>query len=197
MILERELSQRGAVILPSYFGTDAYGMIVGTGSEPGVEILKNMIEGLRYQGAFDLVASHCLNAVRPNTVAKKVGLPSRRYLDGLRNCFCCLKRTIPAESALDQRGGYAGEGRSLCSLLIRGATLPSQAEVCTDADGAIHITWEIAARSLELVCPFDETDRTYIYFSDEANDRLAFDFSKSRLRALFSWLNGWTSDYPK
>jgi hypothetical protein len=195
VILELEPSQRGAVILAPYFGTDALGAIVGTDSGPGAEILKYMLEGFLYQRALQSESVALFHRATPRYSRKG----SWTAFEVLRRRTDELLRLPEADDLGRVRPSPSAATRAKAVLFAAfdsGAPLSSEAEVCTDADGAIHILWEIDSRSFELICPFEETDRTYIYFTDDHSHRFAFDLSKIRLRRLFFWLSGWVADFP-
>jgi hypothetical protein len=196
VILEREDSQRGAVILAPYFGTDAFGTIVGTSSEPGVEILRYMLEGFHYQRAL-LSGSVALLDPAPVRYNRKESWAAFEALGGRTEDLLRLPESDELGRVRPSLNAVSRAKAALFAAFDSGGPLSSQADVCTDADGAIHILWEDGSRSLELVCPFDETDRAYVYFADERDHRLAFDLGKTRLRRLFSWLRGWKDGFPK
>jgi hypothetical protein len=196
MIMEREDFQRGAVVLPSYFGIDVFGTVVGTSSQPGIEILRNMLKGVHYQralesGSFASLGQTLLPYSRKESWSAFEML-SRRTEELLQLPEADeLGRVRPSTLAVDRARDV------LFTVFASGADLPSRAEVCTDAEGAIRILWDVEYRSLELICPFDQTDRIHVYIANEENHKLAFDLARPRLKRMFSWLSGWTADFPK
>ena len=75
--------------------------------------------------------------------------------------------------------------------------LPSPADVSTDRDGAIRILWENEDRALELVCPFDSSQRPYFYYAEGREYTLAHDLSVYRLGRLLAWLAGALGEFPR
>ena len=61
------------------------------------------------------------------------------------------------------------------------------ADVSSDRDGGIRITWSCSTRETELVCPSDEDERPYIYFSDSVQFGADEDITIEGLIRWITW----------
>jgi hypothetical protein len=100
-------------------------------------------------------------------------------------------RVRPSNSAI------AAATRVTFSVVQAGLDMPMVEDVSTDSDGAIRILWAMGGRKLELICPFQPSQRHYWYYSDPENYRIEYEQSPELLRRLVSWLNGLTLQFPK
>jgi hypothetical protein len=100
-------------------------------------------------------------------------------------------RIRPSDSAI------AAATRVTFSIVQVGLEMPMVEDVSTDSDGAIRILWTIGGRKLELVCPFQPSQRPYWYYSDAQDFRIEYEQSRDVLRRLVAWLNGKTTAFPR
>jgi hypothetical protein len=100
-------------------------------------------------------------------------------------------RVRPSNSAI------AAATRVTFSVVQAGLDMPMVEDVSTDGDGAIRILWAMAGRKLELVCPFQPSQRFYWYYSDQESYRIEYEQSFELLRRLVSWLNGRALHFPR
>jgi hypothetical protein len=102
-----------------------------------------------------------------------------------------LGRVRPSEMAAQTAAEVAFR---ILQTGVGGAELP---DISTDRDGDIRFLWETGERSLELVCPFNQAQRPYIYFSGPDEFAIAYDLSVYRLGQLFAWLHGHSDRFPR
>jgi|SRR5665213_995175 len=100
-------------------------------------------------------------------------------------------RVRPSDSAI------AAARRVTFSIVQAGLEMPMVDDVSTDSDGAIRILWAIGGRKLELVCPFQPSQRPYWYYSDAQDFRIEYEQSRDVVRRLVIWLNGKTTAFPR
>jgi hypothetical protein len=82
-------------------------------------------------------------------------------------------------------------------MLRSAAGMQPPSDVSTDRDGDIRVVWESGDRTLELVCPYEPSQRPYIFYSDSNEYAIAYDLSVYRLGRLLAWLNGAIHAFPR
>ncbi len=93
--------------------------------------------------------------------------------------------------------GTAAAGEIAFRMLESGARLLLPSDISFDRDGAVRIVWEQGDKTLELVCPYEQSQRPYLFYSNDDQHGIAHDLSKTRLNRLLSWLNGKLTEFPR
>ncbi len=175
--------------LPPYAAVDAAGSrILGLGME-SLYIIGDAVKVIFYHPGISSPRSS-----KPNERDRMAG-----YGELLRE----IERMVPsaATDELGRTGPSDSAKQSTVEIAYRmlrsGADLPIPQDVSFDRDGAIRVLWERENRTLELVGPYEPSQRPYIFYSDDVDHRIAYDLSISRLNRLLSWLNQAIPSFPK
>lgn len=75
----------------------------------------------------------------------------------------------------------------LLLALARTEQLPRPTEIGTDGNGAIRISWMAGDREVELVCPSEEEERPYVYYSSTADYGTKDEVSSEQLLEQIHW----------
>jgi hypothetical protein len=181
----REAAQ-GVQGVPRYVATrDFTNELVGIGPDSAL-VVNNWLwwSGYVHHLTHPLLALvACRNAPPAITLASYSEI--RRQLEGLRNAPEAdeFGRVRPSDAAI------AAATRLTYAIVQAGLEMPMIEDVSTDSDGAIRILWEEGGRRLELVCPFNPSQRPYWYHSDLRTYAVEYDHSPEAVRALVNWLN--------
>ena len=172
----------------SQTGVDGRGEILG--SPNNASVLRDELSILEYN-----------DALRQGVLSLRTfaQTPLSAYVEILRD----LESFPPSEES-DELGRLAPSQYGLetaRSILFRmlelGAKIPKPKEISVDRDGAVRVLWETEDRAMELVCPYAQNQRPYVFFSDDLEHRIGYELSKILLHRLLSWLNGAATDFPK
>ncbi len=168
--------------------------IIGIGPDSIVVVGKSL---WLYRYVDDLAHRRLASAPATVNFPSPIALASysevRRQLDALRNAPEAdeFGRVRPSDSAISTAT------RVTFSMVQAGHDMPMVEDVATDSDGAIRILWTKDNRALELVCPFQPSQRPYWYYSDSRDYRIEYEQSPEVLQRLVAWLNGETSIFPR
>jgi hypothetical protein len=184
MIVERE-GVLVATDLPYNFGVDSAGGIVGVGRDTA--LLLSKLDWLYYREAAVPRVSReaAAKLALYNQLKSEIEILDAKF-DGEDDLGHCKPAAQAVSSAKD----------FMFRLTQSNLDMKRPTDLFTDRDGSIRASWEVGARTLELVCPSTDA-RPYIYFSNEHEYKIAYDTSTSRLGRLFSWLNGLVCEFPR
>src|SRR5579864_6589546 len=169
IVVEDAGSQKVLTSLPAYFGTKAAGdEIVGAGQD-SLFIIDQSVELFPYEQA---VNSESVSTTEPLRRQEWLAYGEiQRQLDPLRNMpeEDELGRIRPSDAAVST-------AREITLRMLKSAVaLPVPGDVSTDRDGGVRILWENVDRVLELICPFEQSQRPYMYYSDGHDYAIAYD----------------------
>jgi hypothetical protein len=195
MIIERN----GVLVptgLPSYFGVDSDGGIVGVGIDSAI-LLRSNFSRLHY------VRSVALGEILENVIPiASAGIAAN--FDVYSNIKGVIEQMLKESEDEDELGRTKPTAHSATvakELMFRltqaNPALSVPTDLFADRNGSIRATWEVGPRTLEVVSPSTANDRPYIYFSDDREYKIAYDTSSQRLSRLFSWLNGRVVEFPR
>jgi len=181
-----------ATDLPRYFGTlAATDEIVGVGRD-SIFVIDDSLKIITYREA--------LQTGRVADVSVRMGSASFGYSETLRELAALAKaapesdelgRARPSERAIQVASELAFR------MLRSAAGMQPPSDVSIDRDGDIRIVWENGDRTLELVCPYEPSQRAYIFYSDDNEYTIAYDLSVYRLGRLLAWLGDAIPVFPR
>lgn len=196
MIVERAPESKNLSTVPSYVAINAVGCVLGVGNDSGSFVDKsNLIRSYREALRSGSMSQSSGQASEPAMRARLAAYSEiMRELESLRSIpeSDDLGRIRPSEHAIGAASKLAFR------MAGSSAEMPLPEDISTDRDGAVRVLWEYDDRTLELVCPFEASERAYIYYSDANQYRIAYDLSSpQRLARLLCWLKATSSEFPK
>lgn len=181
-----------ATDLQRYFGTlAATDEIVGVGHD-SIFVIDDSLKIITYREA--------LQTGRVADVSVRMRSASFGYSATLRQLGTLAKavpetdelgRARPSERAIHVASDVAFR------MLRSAAGMQPPSDVSIDRDGDIRIVWENGDRTLELVCPYEPSQRPYIFYSDDNEYAIAYDLSVYRLGRLLAWLGDAIPVFPR
>lgn len=98
----------------------------------------------------------------------------------------------PEADSLGQRRPTYHAIKHCYSILLHATTkskiLCTPADIYSDRNGDIRVSWKRGDREIELICPSDETERPYIYFSDPGDFGTEENATVESLLGRIQWL---------
>lgn len=191
MIIQRAGASFAAGGLPSYYGTKAAtDEVIGVGQD-GIFVVGDSLQILTYDAALQSGSlAELRSSSRPSSFGYSETLRQIEVLAGDQERDS-LGQIRPSET------GVAAARETLFRMLKSAVEIPVPVDVGTDRDGDIRVLWEDGSRALELVCPYEPDQRSYIYYSEGTEYAIAFDLSVYRLGRLLAWLAGSSQNFPR